>query len=141
MRETVSVFSNRASQGGAPAAVRDAEPSGASAQPNFALWLSDEADLGLVLDLLHEVIDPELGVNIVDLGLIYGVNVTDRTLRVRMTLTTPGCPLEGYIDDEIRTTLAGIPGVDDTVTDVVWDPPWDPNMMSDLAKDQLGWRR
>jgi metal-sulfur cluster biosynthetic enzyme len=109
--------------------------------PKLSVWLSDEADLDLVFDLLHEVIDPELGVNIVDLGLVYGVRVTDRILRVRMTLTTPGCPLSGYIDDSIRDTLSGVPGVDATDTEIVWDPPWSPDMMSELAKDQLGWRR
>ena len=107
----------------------------------LANWANDEADLDLLMDLLHEVIDPELGVNIVDLGLIYGVRVVDRVFDVRMTLTTPGCPLSGYIDDEVRRTLSGAPGVDDTVTEIVWDPPWSPDMMSDLAKDQLGWRR
>jgi metal-sulfur cluster biosynthetic enzyme len=107
----------------------------------LATWANDEADLDLLMDLLHEVIDPELGVNIVDLGLIYGVRVVDRVFHVRMTLTTPGCPLSGYIDDSVRTTLSGAPGVDDTSTEIVWDPPWSPDMMSDLAKDQLGWRR
>ena len=107
----------------------------------LANWANDESDLDLLMDLLHEVIDPELGVNIVDLGLIYGVRVVDRMFHVRMTLTTPGCPLSGYIDDEVRRTLSGAPGVDDTVTEIVWDPPWSPDMMSDLAKDQLGWRR
>lgn len=107
----------------------------------LATWANNEADLDLLMDLLHEVIDPELGVNIVDLGLIYGVRVVDRVFHVRMTLTTPGCPLSGYIDDSVRTTLSGAPGVDDTSTEIVWDPPWSPDMMSDLAKDQLGWRR
>lgn len=107
----------------------------------LANWANDEADVDLLMDLLHEVIDPELGVNIVDLGLIYGVRVVERMFHVRMTLTTPGCPLSGYIDDEVRRTLSGAPGVDDTVTEIVWDPPWSPDMMSDLAKDQLGWRR
>lgn len=107
----------------------------------LSTWITDEADLDLVYDLLHEVIDPELGVNIVDLGLVYGVRITDRVVRVRMTLTTPGCPLSAYIDDSIRDTLSGVPGVDGTETDIVWDPPWHPDMMSELAKDQLGWRR
>ncbi|MGH8889115.1 MAG: metal-sulfur cluster assembly factor [Acidothermaceae bacterium] len=104
-------------------------------------WLAGEPDLSLVLELLHEVIDPELGVNIVDLGLIYGVRLAERVLYVRMTLTTPGCPLSGYIDDEIRRNLVGAPGVDETSVDIVWDPPWQPDMMSELAKQQLGWRR
>jgi metal-sulfur cluster biosynthetic enzyme len=120
----------------------DADGDGAAADAGkLATWASDEADVDLLMDLLHEVIDPELGVNIVDLGLIYGVRVVDRVFHVRMTLTTPGCPLSGYIDDEVRRTLSGAPGVDETSTEIVWDPPWSPDMMSDLAKDQLGWRR
>ena len=61
---------------------------------------------------------------------------------IRMTLTTPGCPLGGYIDDAIRDTLWGAPGVNDVDVQIVWNPPWDPDtMMSDGAKEQLGWRR
>lgn len=90
---------------------------------------------------LHEVIDPELGVNIIDLGLVYGLRVADGTARLRMTLTTPGCPLSAYFDDEVRARLRGAPGVDDTEVEIVWEPPWSPDMMSDAAKAQLGWRR
>jgi metal-sulfur cluster biosynthetic enzyme len=94
-------------------------------------------------ELLREVIDPEIGINIVDLGLVYDVGLSgDGVASVRMTLTTPGCPLGGYIDDEIRDILWGAPGVADIDVRIVWDPPWDPDeMMSDWAKDQLGWRR
>ncbi len=94
-----------------------------------------------VYELLHQVIDPEVGVNIVDLGLVYGVRVSERVVYVRMTLTTPGCPLGSYIDDEIRRALGRMPDVDDTDLDLVWDPPWDPEMMTDEAKRQLGWIR
>lgn len=104
-------------------------------------WLSDHADVGIVVDLLHEVIDPELGVNIVDLGLLYGLHISERVVQVKMTLTTPGCPLGGYIDDEIHRSLSGAPGVDDASVEIVWDPPWGPPMMSDIAKSQLGWRQ
>lgn len=93
--------------------------------------------------LLTEVIDPEIGINIVDLGLIYGVGLSgDGVASIRMTLTTPGCPLGGYIDDEIHDVLWGAPGVRDVDVRIVWDPPWDPDqMMSDWAKEQLGWRQ
>ncbi|HEY8451466.1 MAG: metal-sulfur cluster assembly factor [Micromonosporaceae bacterium] len=90
-------------------------------------------------DLLRKVIDPELGVNIVDLGLVYDVRVRDGTARVWMTLTTPGCPLGAYFDDEIRAALGGAPGVDDVDLRIVWEPPWRPEMMNDLARRQLGW--
>ncbi len=98
---------------------------------------------GLIRELLREVIDPEIGINIVDLGLVYDVALSgDGVARIRMTLTTPGCPLGGYIDDEIHNVLWGAPGVADIDVRIVWDPPWDPDdMMSDWAKEQLGWRR
>jgi metal-sulfur cluster biosynthetic enzyme len=97
----------------------------------------------LLRDLLRDVIDPEIGINIVDLGLVYDVELSGDGLAViRMTLTTPGCPLGGYLDDEVHETLWGAPGVNDIDVRIVWDPPWDPDeMMSDWAKDQLGWRR
>lgn len=92
-------------------------------------------------ELLHEVIDPEIGVNIVDLGLVFDVMVAGRVAAVWMTLTTPGCPLGGYLDDAIRQTLTQMPEVDDTRMDLVWEPAWGPHLMSDQAKQQLGWLR
>jgi metal-sulfur cluster biosynthetic enzyme len=97
----------------------------------------------VLLDLLRDVIDPEIGINIVDLGLIYDIGLSGNgTAAIRMTLTTPGCPLGGYLDDAIHDTLLGVPGVTDVDVQIVWEPPWDPDeMMSDWAKDQLGWNR
>jgi metal-sulfur cluster biosynthetic enzyme len=92
-------------------------------------------------ELLREIIDPELGVNIVDLGLVYDVRVIDGTARVWMTLTTPGCPLSAYFDDAIRDALDRAPGVRAVDLRIVWEPPWQPEMMSDRAKRQLGWLR
>lgn len=91
--------------------------------------------------LLSEVIDPELGVNIVDLGLVYDLRVAEGTAHLRMTMTTPGCPMTAYLDDAVRSALAGAPGVDTVEVDVVWDPPWGPAMLSERAKGFLGWRR
>ncbi|MGH3321748.1 MAG: metal-sulfur cluster assembly factor [Streptosporangiaceae bacterium] len=119
-----------------------AEGGGASGGPlAVASWLAGEADPRVVVDMLYEVIDPELGVNIVDLGLVYDVRVTGGVARVRMTMTTPGCPLGAYFDDAIPGVLWGVPGVDDVDLGIVWDPPWSPGMMSDAAKRALGWRR
>lgn len=97
----------------------------------------------MLRDLLREVIDPEIGLNIVDLGLVYDVRLTgDGVAMIRMTLTTPGCPLGGYIDDAIHEILWGAPGVSGVDVRIVWEPPWDPDqMMSERAKEQLGWRR
>lgn len=107
-----------------------------------AEWIAaGTADHDLYLDLLREVIDPELGVNIVDLGLVYDVRVADGVAAVRMTMTTPGCPLGGYLDDAVRDCLWGAPGVEDVDVRIVWDPPWRPEMMSDAAREQLGWAR
>jgi metal-sulfur cluster biosynthetic enzyme len=95
-----------------------------------------------IREILREVIDPEIGINIVDLGLVYDIQLSsDSVAAIRMTLTTPGCPLGGYIDDEIHNILWGVPGVSGVDVRVVWDPPWNPDtMMSDRAKRQLGWR-
>lgn len=102
-----------------------------------------KASPALLRELLREVIDPEIGINIIDLGLVYDIGLSGGGVAmIRMTLTTPGCPLGGYIDDAIRDTLRGTLGVNDVDVQIVWDPPWDPDaMMSDGAKEQLGWRR
>jgi metal-sulfur cluster biosynthetic enzyme len=93
----------------------------------------------LALDALYEVIDPELGVNIVDLGLVYDVLIDDGSVVVVMTLTTPGCPLGGFMEDEIHRCLSQFPQVRSSEVEIVWDPPWDPELMSDEAREQLGW--
>ncbi len=95
----------------------------------------------MVADLLTDVIDPELGVDIVNLGLVYDIAVTTGQVMVRMTLTTPGCPLGGYLDDEVSRCLAQLPGAPAVRVDLVWQPRWRPEMMSDRAKAMLGWHR
>jgi metal-sulfur cluster biosynthetic enzyme len=103
-------------------------------------WL-DAVDGDAVLEALHEVIDPELGVNIVDLGLVYDVAIgSDGDVAITMTLTTPGCPLGGYLEDEINGCLRRFPAVRAVSVDLVWEPPGGPAAMTDAAKRQLGWR-
>jgi metal-sulfur cluster biosynthetic enzyme len=92
-----------------------------------------------VNELLLEVIDPELGVNIVDLGLVYDVGISDGDVEIVLTLTTQGCPLGGFIEDEILDCLAQAPQVGRVKVTLVWEPPWDPERMSDAAREQLGW--
>ena len=93
----------------------------------------------MVREALREnVIDPEIGVNVVDLGLVYDVAVTDGTAEVTMTLTTPMCPLGPYIDQEVRTAVADVPGITDAKVNLVWQPPWDPSKMTEEAKLELG---
>lgn len=120
-----------------------APEAGSSAPPmSVTGWLQDRADVHLLQDLLHGVIDPEIGVNIVDLGLVYDIRVTsDGMAQVRMTLTTPGCPLSAYMDDSVRSALWGAPGVSDVDLQIIWDPPWSTDMMSLRAKQELGWVR
>lgn len=87
-----------------------------------------------VLDALRQVIDPELGCNIVDLGLIYNVAIADSKVRVVMTLTTPGCPMHASISQGAQIVVLGLEGVTDAEVEVVWDPPWDPAMMTDEGR-------
>ncbi|MGH2448542.1 MAG: metal-sulfur cluster assembly factor [Chloroflexota bacterium] len=97
----------------------------------------DTADL--VREGLREnVIDPEIGVNVVDLGLVYEIGVKDGTAEITMTLTTPMCPLGPYLDQEVRGAVGDVPGVEDVKVNLVWQPPWDPSMMSEDAKLELG---
>ncbi|GAB3566169.1 metal-sulfur cluster assembly factor [Spelaeicoccus albus] len=105
-------------------------------------WLHGDADVWMIQDLLRGVIDPEVGVDIVNLGLIYGLSVSpDGAATIRMTLTTPGCPLSGYMDDAVHDVLWGAPGINSVDLQIVWDPPWDTSMMSVQAKRELGWIR
>lgn len=105
-------------------------------------WLQGRADPGMIQDLLRGVIDPEVGIDIVGLGLVYGISLTDDGVaHVRMSLTTPGCPLSGYMDDAVHDVLWGAPGISTVDLQIVWDPPWDTDMMSTQAKRDLGWIR
>jgi len=88
----------------------------------------------LVFDTLRQVIDPEIGCNIVDLGLIYSVGINGSKVSVTMTLTTPGCPMHESISQGARTALLGMEGVNDAEIDVVWDPPWHPSMMTEQGR-------
>jgi metal-sulfur cluster biosynthetic enzyme len=83
-----------------------------------------------VLDALRQVVDPELGCNIVDLGLIYSIEIAGSTVRVTMTLTTPGCPMHDSISQGAQIMLLGLQGVTDADVQIVWDPPWHPSMMT-----------
>jgi len=91
-----------------------------------------------VLEALRNVHDPELGINIVDLGLVYGVEVEDELVRVNYTLTTMGCPVGPLIEQQMQQLLATVPGVDGVDAEMVLRPPWSPEMMSEEAKAALG---
>jgi metal-sulfur cluster biosynthetic enzyme len=93
----------------------------------------------LVREALKNVIDPELRLSIVDLGLVYEVEIKDSTVKVIYTLTTPACPLGPVIDEQIQDVLGDLPGMEEVITEIVFSPPWDPRTMaSDEIKMQLG---
>ena len=107
-------------------------PADDPAAPGGALYES-------VVAALQEIYDPEIPVNIYDLGLIYGVEVTpDADVVVTMTLTTPHCPVAESMPGEVELRVSSVPGVRDAEVTLVWDPPWDPSKMSDEARLELG---
>lgn len=92
----------------------------------------------LVIDKLREVIDPEIGMNIVDVGLIYWVDINeDNEVTVSMSLTTPGCPLTDYFLSEIETRLMDLDFIEDVKIEFVWTPKWDLIMMDEAAKQGM----
>ncbi len=92
-----------------------------------------------VIDMLRTVYDPEIPVNVYELGLVYGVDINPgNEVIVRMTLTAPGCPVAGSLPVEVEQKILSIDGVTSARVDLVWDPPWNPGMMSEVAKLQLG---
>lgn len=94
-----------------------------------------------IYSALEQVIDPELGIDIVNLGLVYDVSMDENgTAKITMTLTAMGCPLAGVIVDEVKQALADIPEVKDTEVNIVWNPPWTKDRMSRYAKIALGIR-
>lgn len=93
-----------------------------------------------VYEALRTVTDPEVGVNVVDLGLVYSVETGAQGVLVRMTMSTPACPLSDTILEAARDAIRTIAGDGpDVRVDLVWDPPWTPERMTDLARDVLGW--
>jgi len=91
-----------------------------------------------VYEVLRDCYDPEIPVNLVDLGLIYDVQVDDDNVKVVMTLTARGCPAHSFISEQVRQRVAMISGVKSASVQVVWDPPWDISRLSEAAKKQLG---
>src|SRR5690554_4948933 len=92
-----------------------------------------------IRELLQQVYDPELGVNIVDLGLIYDILYEPEQTYIRMTLTTPGCPMHDTIVGGVERILKDQMEIENIKVDVVWDPPWAPDQMSEEAKEILGY--
>ncbi len=124
----------------AKAAAPEAKPAPAPSEPELAkIRFSAEDIKEAVIEALRTVYDPEIPVNIYELGLVYDIDI-DQTNRVmiNMTLTSPGCPVAGSLIPEVEQKVLAVPGVKDVFVELVWDPPWDPDRMSDAAKLQLG---
>ncbi len=94
-----------------------------------------------VYGALKECYDPEIPVDIVSLGLVYGVTIVDDWVGVKMTLTSPGCPASNMISEEVKQRVRKIPGVGDADVRIVWQPEWKPAMMSEEARKKLGWNK
>jgi metal-sulfur cluster biosynthetic enzyme len=125
--------------------IASAEPSAEAAESPDAAAGAGDAGAGdltadRVLEVLKQVIDPELGINIVDLGLVYDVAIApDGAVHIEYTLTTMGCPIGPLIEQQMQSLLAAIPGVSSLEAEMVIRPPWSPEMMSEEAKAALGY--
>ncbi len=106
---------------------------------NLGMFITDGAIETEAWDRLHGVYDPEIGINLVDLGLIYDVTSEQGTVQVTMTLTTPGCPMSDSMPPAVQRVLEAIPGVNAVGVDLVWEPPWDPERISQQGLRELGW--
>jgi len=91
-----------------------------------------------VLEVLSDVYDPEIPIDIVNLGLIYGVEIKEGNVHLRMTMTAPGCPSSAEIAGESKILIEELPGVKSARIEIVWDPPWDPSRMSEEARQSMG---
>lgn len=95
-------------------------------------------DAAQAYDAMRQIYDPEVGINIVDMGLIYSLDINGSKIEVTMTLTSPGCPAGPQILSQVDGALRALDGVDEVDVKVVWSPPWSPDMLSEEARDQLG---
>lgn len=107
--------------------------------PGPWMLIPDEAIESEAWDWLYTVYDPEIGINLVDLGLIYDLTSDHGNVHVTMTLTTPGCPMSDSMPPGVQRVLEAIPGVNEVKVDLVWDPPWNPDRITDKGNHDLGW--
>jgi metal-sulfur cluster biosynthetic enzyme len=102
------------------------------------LQIPDQEIAEQAWEQLTHVYDPEIGVDLVNLGLIYALEVKDGDVRIEMSLTTPGCPMSDTMPDAVERAISMLPGVRSVRADLVWEPRWDPEMMTEQAKRELG---
>jgi FeS assembly SUF system protein len=115
-------------------------PSAPAAGPGPAATTGPYAEREhLIIENLKQIYDPEIPMNIVDLGLIYAFDWAGDDVTLKMTLTAPGCPVAGILAEEVKTAIEKVPNVKSAKVDMIWDPPWSPERMSDFAKRQFGY--
>ena len=90
-----------------------------------------------IVEVLRQIYDPEIPVNIYDLGLIYGIEIKGDKVKIRMTLTAPGCPLAGYLQQEVKERLEALEDVSEAEVELVWEPRWTIDMMTEEGKEAL----
>ena len=90
-----------------------------------------------IIDEIRKIYDPEIPVNIYELGLIYDIEVSGKKAKIKMTLTTPNCPVAESLPKEVKESAMQVEEIDEVDLELVWDPPWNKNMMSDAAKLEL----
>ncbi len=106
----------------------------------MSLTISPLQEQDLVRDMLRRVVDPEVGINIVDMGLVYRIESLPEHVLIEMTMTSPACPMGDMIEDDARQELArGLAQERQVELRIVWDPPWDPSMMAESAREHFGW--
>jgi metal-sulfur cluster biosynthetic enzyme len=120
-------------------AIATAEAATAAPAIGLGRLLEVDDDPAPVMEALRGVIDPELGINLVDLGLVYDVAVSDGIAYITLTVTTPACPLGNYLEDQVRWAVLKLPGILGVEVEVVLEPRWSPALMSDAARRTLGW--
>lgn len=102
--------------------------------------MTEDPRTARVVEALRSVLDPELGVSVVDLGLVYGIAIDGDRVRVSLTMTSPACPMaELVVRDAEEAVRRSVPEVPEVAVLLVWEPAWDPTRMSDAARRQLGW--
>ncbi len=121
-----------------PGAPRSTRPPSNTAATGSSLSHDDRR--ALLREAFRQIFDPEIPMNIVDLGLVYGISCSkEGRVRVEMTMTSPGCPVASLLQDQVETAARAVPGVSEVEVSIVWEPAWSPEKMSDFAKRQFGY--
>jgi metal-sulfur cluster biosynthetic enzyme len=123
-----------------PTSTPPSTPPAPAASPSPAAATGPNAERErLITENLKQIYDPEIPMNIVDLGLIYGFEWAGDDVTLKMTLTAPGCPVAGILAEEVKTAIEKVPNIKSAKVDMIWDPPWSPERMSEFAKRQFGY--